>query len=132
MTTETELGSQTDRPKIQTVLAARPGVIREALRATLAVFPQFETCGVAGGGLSALDLVRQYKPALIILDSGLLEDEITKLLRQIKQEQPQIQCLVVASTHRTAETLLAGGADTVVLRSEPGRLVEVLSKMVIL
>ena len=122
--------NQLDVAKIQTVLAARPGAIREALKSTLALFPRLEISGVANGGLSALSLVRQQKPALIIVDPGLLEDEIAVLVQKIKQEQPQIRCLLLAETTRQQNLFLALDADAVILRSDTTeRLVLVLDKI---
>jgi len=124
------MNNQLDVAKIQTVLAARPGAIREALKSTLALFPRLEISGVANGGLSALSLVRQQKPALIIVDPGLLEDEIAVLVQKIKQEQPQIRCLLLAETTRQQNLFLALDADAVILRSDTTeRLVLVLDKI---
>ncbi|MCB0167953.1 MAG: response regulator transcription factor [Anaerolineae bacterium] len=124
------MNSQANVAKIQTVVAARPGAIRQALRSVLALCSQLEISGVANGGLSALSLVRQLKPALIVIDSGLLEDEIAVLLEQIKQEQPQIRCLVFADTTRQQAAFLTLGCDAVILRSEPtDRMVAALNNM---
>jgi DNA-binding NarL/FixJ family response regulator len=124
------MSSQANSVKLQTVIAARPGAIREALQSILALSSRLEISGVANGGLSALRLVRQLKPALVVIDSGLLDDEIAMLLEQIKEEQPQTRCLVVAENTRQREAFLALGTDAVVLRSEPTeRLVEALEKI---
>jgi DNA-binding NarL/FixJ family response regulator len=124
------MSNQANSVKLQTVIAARPGATRQALRATLASYSRLEIAGVAGGGLSALNLVRQVEPALLIIDSGLAEDEITALLQQIKQQQPQIRCLALVDTHSQQQTLLALGADMVILHSEPTeRLVEALDNI---
>ena len=85
----------------------------------LALLPQIEIAGTAGGGLSAVNLTRKHPSALLIIDSSLPEDEILALLGKIKQEQPQIHCLVVAETSRQQAAVLAQGADAVILRSEP-------------
>jgi DNA-binding NarL/FixJ family response regulator len=116
--------------KVATIIVSRPGVIRQALQTMLALLPQIEITGAAGGGLSALNLARQNRPALLIIDSSLPEDEIQALLQQIKQEQPQIRCLVLAETSRQQAAVLALGADAAILRSEPTeRLVEALNNM---
>ncbi len=96
----------------------------------LALLPQIEIMEAVGGGLSALNLARQNRPALLIIDSSLPEDEILALLRQIKQEQPLVRCLVVAETSRQQAAVLAQGADAVILRSETTeRLVEALNNL---
>ncbi len=119
-----------DQPTYPTIIASRPGVMRRALRAMLDLSPHIEVIGVAGGGLSALDLARQRRPALIVIDSGLPEDEMLALLRQVKGEQPHIRCLVLAETTRQQQLMLAAGADAVLMRGEPAeRIAEVLEEM---
>ena len=122
--------NQPDVAKVQAVIVAQPGAIRGALQSILALFPRLEISGVADGGLTALKLVRQLKPALVVIDSGLSADEIAVLLEKIKQEQPQIYSLVFADTTRQQEAFLALGADAVVLHSAPTeRLTEALDNM---
>jgi len=128
--TETLMNNQAKPTKIRTVIAARPGVICESLRAALASLPQFEVCGVANGGLSTMRLARNCKPALLVIDASLLQDEIVMLLGNLKAQQPEIRYLVVTKTHRQKQILEDLGADTVILRSDPtDRLVESLSKL---
>ena len=116
--------------KVSTIIVSRPGVIRQALRAALALLPQIYIAGAAGGGLSAMHLVCQNQPALLIIDSSLPEDEVLALLRQVKQEQPRIRCLVVAETNRQQAAVQALGADAAILRSEPTEhLVKALDNM---
>lgn len=124
------MNSQADSAKIQTIIVARPGVSREVLQAILGSLPQIEVTGTVGGGLSALNLAGTTSPALLIIDSGLPEDEMVALLSHIKQDQPQIRCLVLAETTRQRERLLALGADAVILRNEPTEhLVEALDNI---
>ncbi len=124
------MNSQVDSAKIQTIIAARPGVSREVLQAILGLLPRIEVTGTVGGGLSALNLVCTTSPALLIIDSGLPEDEMVALLSKITQEQPQIRCLVLAETTRQQAVFLALGADAVVLRSDPtDRLVEEINNL---
>ena len=105
--------------KIPTIIAARPGVTRQALQTMLALVPEIEIVGIAGGGLSALNLARTFPPTLLIMDAGLPEDEIVALLRCAKQELCQARCLVLTETSRQQQVVLAAGADAVLLRGEP-------------
>jgi DNA-binding NarL/FixJ family response regulator len=124
------MNNQADNAKIQAVIAARPGIGREVLRVIVGLLPQIEVAGTVGGGLSVLNLVQKNPPSLLIIDSGLPEDEMVALLTRIKQDQPQIRCLVLAETTRQQATFMALGADAAVLRSEPTeRLTEALDNM---
>ncbi len=119
-----------DQPSYPTIIASRPGVMRRALRATLGLSPCLEIVGMAGGGLSALELARQHRLALIVIDSSLPEDEMLALLRQVKGEQQHIRCLVLAESTRQQQVMLASGADAVLMRGEPAEhIVEVLEAM---
>ncbi len=116
--------------KVPTIIISRPGVMRQALGTLLALVSQIEITGDASGGLSAMNLISSNPPALLIIDSGLPEDELTALLRQVKREQPQVRCLVLADTSLQKEAVLTLGADVVVLRSEPTeRVGEALDKI---
>jgi DNA-binding NarL/FixJ family response regulator len=113
-----------------TVIASRPGIMQEALRAMLALSPRIELAGTAGSGLLVVSLVRKYLPALVVIDSNLVEEEMVALLQKIKQEQPHIRCLVLAETGRQQQVMVNAGADAVLLRSEPAeRIVDVLEKI---
>jgi DNA-binding NarL/FixJ family response regulator len=128
--TESLMKSQANPTKIRTVIAARPGSICDSLRATLTSLPQFEICGIANGGLSTLKLVRNCIPTLLVIEAGLLQDEIVMLLGKLKQEQPEIRYLVVTKTNRQKQILENLGADIVILRSDPtDRLVESLENL---
>jgi DNA-binding NarL/FixJ family response regulator len=74
--------------------------------------------GAAGDGLSALNLVRDRQPGLLVIDCILLEDEVCALLRQVEGEWPHVRCLVLARTRRQGDR---AGADVVLPRDGPIR-----------
>lgn len=101
------------REKVCTVVASRPGVMQASLRAALAGLAGVEVVGSAGDGLSTLNLVRERQPDLLVVDCNLLEDEVCALLRQVKEEQPHVRCLVLTRTRRQRDRAAAAGADAV-------------------
>jgi len=104
--------------------------MQESLRAALTNLSWIEVTGSAGDGLSALGLVRDQQPDLLVVDSNLLEDETLTLLRQVKQQWPVIRCLVLAQTTRQRAWALAVGADCVLSRNDPSqRLSEALGQI---
>ena len=90
------------REKVCTVVASRPGVMQASLRAALTSLSWVEVVGSAGDGLSALNLVRERQPDLLVIDCNLLEDEVCALLRQVKEEWPHVRCLVLTRTRMIA------------------------------
>jgi DNA-binding NarL/FixJ family response regulator len=109
------------RESVCTVVASRPGVMQASLRATLAGLAGVEVVGSAGDGLSALNLVRERPPDLLVVDCSLLEEETCALLRQVKAEWPRVRCLALTRTGRQRDRAAAAGADVVLPRDGPIR-----------
>jgi DNA-binding NarL/FixJ family response regulator len=104
--------------KIPAVVVSRPGIMQGSLRAMLACSGQVVVTGSAGDGLSALSMVRDKGPALLVLDSNLLEDEVLSLLTEVKRAWPEVRCLVMVQTMGRKNRALAAGADAVVARDD--------------
>lgn len=105
---------------LSTIIAARPGVTQESLRATLATSRRVEIVGSAGDESTMLTLVAAREPALLVLDHGLVADgKIAALLRHLKQEYASLQCLVLTETDGQGVQALAAGATAVLLRHDP-------------
>jgi len=69
--------TQSINPKpAQTIVVSRPGLMRQSLRATLNAYPEIAIIATAGDGLTALHQVMQYHPALLVIDSNLLDEEV--------------------------------------------------------
>ena len=103
-----------EQPRTQqnrVVVVSQPGVLREALVAVLASYASITITGRASGALTALNLVRQQPPHLLVIDSTLPEEEAIALVREVKRAWPGVACLVLSSTHRQRQQWLAAGAD---------------------
>ena len=107
------MNQQLPQTKIQAVIVSRPGVMQESLRAVLATASQLEIMKSVGDGLSALDVIRERPPHLLVIDSNLLEDEILALLRHVKQKWSAVCCLVLTEHPQQEKWALASGADAV-------------------
>jgi DNA-binding NarL/FixJ family response regulator len=98
------------------VIVSRPGIMQQSLRAALAAIPWLRLVGTAGDGLTALNLIQQQQPDLLLLDSNLLEEERMSLLQQVKQHWPTIRCLALVDLTWQRQKMLAAGADAALLR----------------
>lgn len=112
---EVKLNQSAEQVKIRTIIVSRPGVMRESLRAGLTgSAPHLEIIKMVGDGLTALEAIRAGKPHLMVIDSNLLEDEVKALLQYVKQEWPNICCLVLTeSRHRQKNGDESGSPDAV-------------------
>ena len=116
--------------KVRAVIASRPGVMQESLRAMLTGSGQVAVIGSAGDALSALSMVREVQPALLVVDSNLLEDEAISLLKEVKGVWPEVCCLVLVQTTGRKNRALAAGADAVMSRHDGvGALNQVLHQL---
>lgn len=101
---------------ISTVVASRPGVMQQSLRASLAAYSWLSVVASAGDGLTALNQTVQHRPGLLVIDSNLLDEEVEALLAGVKAKVPATRCLVCLRSSRRAKLLLAAGAAGVILR----------------
>ena len=109
--------NDTHKQKVGVVVAARPGVMQESLNAILADLPWLKVLAFAGNRALVLPVVQEQQPALLLLDSDLLGDDILDLVRQAKNALPAIRCLVLTQTTRQKNQALSIGADAVFPRN---------------
>ena len=104
--------------------------MQDSLRALLTGSGRVLVTASAGDGLSALSMVRDKQPALLVVDSNLLEDETLSLLKEVKRAWPEVRCLVLVQTTGRKNRALAAGADAVVSRNDGvGTLNQVLRQL---
>jgi DNA-binding NarL/FixJ family response regulator len=90
--------------------------MREGLRALLRTIPKIEIIGQVDQSSAALEMVTQEQSALVLLDSSLPFEEMWTVLKQIKVERPQTQCIIVTDNVQQQELVQAAGADGVLLK----------------
>ena len=95
----------TEQP-IRVIILSLPGVGQESLLAVLEAVPGVEVVGRAGGGLSAVALVEERLPDVIVVDGTLSEDELVAFLRDVKRVHPHIRLVVLTHTTRQQRQIL--------------------------
>lgn len=93
--------------------------MQQSLRAALAAVPSVTVVASLGDGLTALNYVAAHPPALLVIDSNLLEGEVEALLAAIKARQLHTRCLVLTRSTLHSEHVLASGADAVITHDSP-------------
>ncbi|MCQ4234399.1 response regulator transcription factor [Pseudomonas stutzeri] len=71
-------------------------LVRDGIRALLAVMPQIEVVGEADSGAAALELLEQVQPDLLLLDIGLKDTNGLELTRRLCQLYPRLQVLMLS------------------------------------
>lgn len=103
---------------IRVLLVDDHKMMREGLRALLAVVPDIEVVGEASDGRIALDLVRTLAPDVVVMDVGMPELNGVEATRRIRTEHERVK-VIALSTHmdkRYVHHLLEAGACGYVLK----------------
>lgn len=111
--------------KVKSIVVSAPGAMQASLRAVLKGEETVEVIGCVGVGLSASVLIREQQPDVVLIDSNLPEDEMLALVRKIKDETPEIRCVVLTDTRRRERQAQIAGADVVLSQ---GRVVDEIIK----
>jgi DNA-binding NarL/FixJ family response regulator len=100
----------------QVLIVARPSPLRDGLRALLTTMPQIEIIGQVDDAPSALKMITEQRPAVVVLNPNLAADEVWTVLRGIKAEGTQPRCIVLADNIQQQQVAKAAGADYALLK----------------
>lgn len=96
-------------------------VIREGLKLTLAVQPDFEIVGLAENGQVGVELVDALRPDLVLLDMEMPIMDGVEATRKIRQRFPETKVLVLTTSSQEAHVVagLDAGAHGYLLKETP-------------
>jgi DNA-binding NarL/FixJ family response regulator len=99
-------------------------MVRRGLRTVLEAHPGWEVCGEAANGVEAVAQARALEPDIVVLDFAMPELNGLSAARQIRQQLPQTEILIL--TMHESETLVRSlgkaGVRGCVLKSDAGRV----------
>ena len=115
-----KIPDQCKLPKARVFLVDDHPLVREHLTALIQQEADLEVCGEAADAPAALTLIRQLKPALVILDISLKQSHGLDLLEDLKQVQLKPAVLVLSMHDETlyAERALCAGALGYITKEE--------------
>jgi DNA-binding NarL/FixJ family response regulator len=106
------------KKNIRILIAEDHTILREGLRALLAIQPQFEVVAEAGDGLEAIRGVEKHRPDLLLLDLSMPRMSGLAAVADIKKRFAETK-VIVLTVHKEEEYVLAAlraGADGYVLK----------------
>jgi DNA-binding NarL/FixJ family response regulator len=111
--------------EISLVLADDHDILRQGLKLLLTLQPGIKVIGEARTGRAALELVRQLRPDIVVLDISMPEMDGLEACRRICAEQPTTQVLIL-TMHDNEEYFLqalrAGASGYLVKKAAPAEL----------
>lgn len=104
--------------RIRVLLVEDHAILREGLRALLALEPDFEIVGEASSANTARSLAEAKRPDVVIMDIALPGESGLQLLPSLKQRLPETRVLVLTAhwTDEYVRTALEAGADGYILK----------------
>jgi DNA-binding NarL/FixJ family response regulator len=109
--------------KLRILLADDHEIVRRGLCALLQKHEGWEVCGEASNGREALEMAKQLKPDVVILDIGMPLLNGLDTTRQLLQHDPQFKIIVLTITDadQVIREALDAGARGFVLKSDAAR-----------
>lgn len=115
------------------LIADDHALVREGMRAMLASEQNLEVVGEAENGREALELCRELRPDLILMDVRMPEMDGLAATREIKGEYPETGILIL-TTHESPEYLMdairAGASGYVLKDSTKQRLLDAVRRVI--
>jgi two-component system nitrate/nitrite response regulator NarL len=81
---------------IRIVIADDHNLVREGLKNFLSFDPELEVVGLAADGREAVELTRQFRPEVVLMDLAMPNLSGLEALRLIRQEVPESIILVLS------------------------------------
>ena len=101
------------------LIVARPGPLRDGLQALMTAIPQIDAVREMDDLSSALRVVFERSPALVLLDSNLASGEVWMTVRRARARWPQARCILLADNVQQHQEAEAAGVDAVLLKGFP-------------
>lgn len=98
------------------IVTSMPGIAEKTLKTMLESLPWVRIVGTAAGCLSALHMVYEKQPDLVVLDSNLPAADVQAFVRQLAEEGLSTRSLVLCATDSQIRGALTAGADSALRR----------------
>jgi two-component system, NarL family, response regulator NreC len=107
--------------KISVLLADDQVMFREGLRKLLQSGGQVDVLGTAGDGRQALDLVRELKPQVAVIETALPQLNGLEVTRLLQRDQPEVRVILLSGSNGVdfaPQALRAGAAGLLLKRAD--------------
>jgi len=115
------------RERVTVLIIAKPGQVRDGLRALLHAMPGVDVVDRPCDGMINVDLLAEYNPALILVDCRLVDMRTLDALRRLKTQNPGVCFLILVEDVEQQQLAQDTGFEHVMIK---GSSAEKLAKTV--
>jgi two-component system response regulator DesR len=101
---------------VRVLVAARPGLMRNALTAFLIGIAPVYVLALTEDASTTAATARARHPDVLVVDGDLSEVEVLDILQQLRAELPALRSVILANTLQQQRRFLAAGASRVLLK----------------
>jgi len=115
------------------LVISSPGTLQNGLLALLTTIPPISAVLVAEDTKSALRMVENHQPGLIILElySCKVGDLVRDLIQKIKEQCPPIHLIILAEDTAQQKEIEAFGVDSVLIKGFPAqKLIAIIESLI--
>jgi len=108
---------------IRVALVDDHSLVRDGIKALLAVMPQMDVVGEAENGAQAIEMVDRCQPDLLLMDIGLKDKNGLELTRLLGKQYPGLKILILSmyDNYEYVSESVRSGASGYVLKNAPSR-----------
>ncbi len=119
-------------PSSGLLIVAKQGPLRDSMRALVTTLPRIEIIDETDDTSTALDVVSQHHPDLVLIDGNFQAEDIWVFLRQIRKRSPRTRRLMLADTVGEKQEIEAPGTEAIYLKgAPPGELVAHIERLLL-
>lgn len=108
--------SRTSHEPIWTLVAARPGLMRDSLVTFLRATPGVEVLDLVDDPAAALEAAGRHRLDALVMDADLSEEALLAVVQQLNTELPALNSVVLVDSVRQQRVFLAAGAHHALLK----------------
>ena len=120
MNTSTEVAQSVSAQVLRIMVADDHDLVRQGLRSMLEAQPGWTVCGEATTGREAVDMAKQLRPEIVVIDIHMPEIDGLKATREILAANPRTEVLIltVDETREIVQAAKEVGAHGIVMKSD--------------
>ncbi|MFO7725471.1 MAG: response regulator transcription factor [Oceanipulchritudo sp.] len=129
--TEHKFGETLSQAMCRVFVVEDHALLRVNLETLIGMEDGLSSVGGAADGESALEIIPERKPDVVLIDLSLPGMDGIELMEKLLQEEPDLRCLIVSGSDMPAppEQARAAGARGFIVKGDPAAILEAVHRV---